>query len=84
MLGTETNTQIGAEKQIDLQLGYAFETGDLKGLSLTLQINNLTNASAVQTRGPEVVGSAGNSKGLLPWKVDNFGRVLLLGASYKF
>ncbi|MCE4539152.1 TonB-dependent receptor [Pelomonas sp. P7] len=84
LLGTETNTQIGAEKQIDLQLGYAFETGDLKGLSLTLQINNLTNASAVQTRGPEVVGSAGNSKGLLPWKVDNFGRVLLLGASYKF
>jgi iron complex outermembrane receptor protein len=84
LLGTESNTHIDAEKQVDFQMGYAFETGPYKNLSILLQVNNLTNAPAVQQRGPEVVGSAGSSTGLLPWKYDNFGRSVLLGASYKF
>ncbi|MGI9134964.1 MAG: TonB-dependent receptor, partial [Rhodoferax sp.] len=81
LLNTETSTHIDAEKQIDLQLGYAFESGAYKGLSVLLQINNLTDAPAVQTQGPEV---GGNSQGLLPWKYSNFGRTTLLGATYKF
>ena len=32
---------------------------------------------------PETVGAAGSSTGLLPWLDDNYGRVLLIGASYK-
>jgi iron complex outermembrane recepter protein len=84
LLGTETNTQIDAEKQVDFQMGYLFDSGPYKNLSITLQVNNLTNAPAVQTRGPEVIGSAGSSSGLLPWKYDSFGRSVMLGASYKF
>jgi iron complex outermembrane receptor protein len=84
LLGTESNTHIDAEKQVDFQMGYAFENGPYKNLSLLLQVNNWTNAPAVQRRSPEVVGGAGTSTGLLPWKYDNFGRSVLLGGSYKF
>jgi len=84
LLNTENSTHIDSEKQIDLQLGYAFDEGTFKGLSLLLQVNNLTNEPAIQRRGPEVIGSAGNRTGLLPWKYDDYGRTVLLGASYKF
>lgn len=85
LLNTETSTHIDAERQIDLQLGYAFGDGSsLKGLSLLLQVNNLTNAPAVQRRSAEVLGSEGNKAALLPWRYDTYGRVVLLGATYKF
>jgi iron complex outermembrane receptor protein len=83
LLSTENSTHIDAERQVDAQLGYAFETGALKGLSLLAQANNLTNQPAIQRRSAQTVGSAGSSTGLLPWKYDDYGRVLLLGVSYK-
>lgn len=84
LLNTESSTHIDAERQVDLQVGYAFDSGYYKGLSLLLQVTNLTDEPAVQTRGPEVVGSAGDAKGLLPWKTESFGRSVMLGATYKF
>ncbi|MES2016041.1 MAG: TonB-dependent receptor [Pseudomonadota bacterium] len=81
LLSTEHSSHIAAEKQVDFQLGYSFEHGTYKGLSLLLQVNNVTDAPAVQTRGPEV---GGNGQGLLPWKYNSYGRTVLLGASYKF
>lgn len=81
LLATETNTHIDAEKQFDFQASYAFETGQYKGLSILLQVNNLTNAPSVTTQSPQV---GGVSTGLLPWKYSQFGRTLLLGANYKF
>lgn len=84
LLGTESSTHIDAEKQVDFQMGYQFENGPYKNLSLLLQVNNLTNAPAVQQRSAEIVGGAGSATGLLPWKYDNFGRSVMLGASYKF
>src|SRR5262249_35125081 len=84
ILNTLRSTRIDAESQVDAQLGYAFESGPLDGLTLLLQGNNLTNERAVTSQSPEVVGSAGSSSGLLPWEDDNYGRVYLLGASYKF
>jgi iron complex outermembrane receptor protein len=83
ILNTLRSTRIDAEKQVDAQLGYEFNTGPLKGLSLLLQGNNLSNAPAITRQSPETVGSAGNSLGLLPWTYDDYGRVLLFGASYK-
>ncbi|MBE0548825.1 MAG: TonB-dependent receptor, partial [Rubrivivax sp.] len=83
LLNNETS-RIDSEKQVDLQIGYAFETGTYKGLSVLLQVNNLTNSPYVTNRGPEVVGSAGNSAGLIPWVYAEYGRTVLLGASYKF
>jgi iron complex outermembrane receptor protein len=83
ILNTLRSTHIDAERQVDAQLGYSFDTGALKGLSLLLQGNNLTNAPAVTRQSPETVGTAGSSTGLLPWTYEDFGRVLLFGASYK-
>jgi iron complex outermembrane receptor protein len=81
LLGTEYSSHIDAETQYDFQMGYSFEQGTYKGLSILLQVNNVTDEPAAQTRGPEV---GGNGKGLLPWKYNTYGRQLLLGASYKF
>ena len=81
LLATEYSSHIDAEAAVDVQLGYSFERGPLKGLSLLLQAYNLTNQPAVQTKGPEI---GGVGSGLLPWKYNTYGRSYLLGASYKF
>lgn len=81
ILGTEYSSHIEAQAQVDFQLGYAFEHGTYQGLSLLLQVNNLTDTPSAQTKGPEI---GGNSNGQLPWKNNSYGRQVLLGASYKF
>lgn len=81
ILNTQRSTQIDAESQIDAQIGYDFQSGTLEGLTLLLQGNNLTNELAVTRQSSEVGGS---ETGLLPWEDNNYGRVIMLGASYKF
>jgi iron complex outermembrane recepter protein len=81
ILNTLRSTQIDAESQYDAQIGYDFNTGSLTGLTLLLQGNNLTNEPAITRQSSEIGGS---SSGLLPWEDDNYGRVIMLGASYKF
>jgi iron complex outermembrane receptor protein len=81
LLGTEYSSHIDAETQYDFQLGYSFEQGTYKGLSILLQVNNVTDEPSAQTAGPEV---GGNGKGQLPWKYNTYGRQFLLGANYKF
>jgi iron complex outermembrane receptor protein len=82
ILNTLRSTQIDAESQIDAQIGYDFSsTGRFRGLTLLLQGNNLTNEAAITRQSSEIGGS---SSGLLPWEDDNYGRVIMLGASYKF
>jgi len=81
ILNTLRSTQIDSESQFDAQIGYDFNDGTFKGLTLLLQGNNLTNEPAVTRQSSEIGGS---SSGLLPWEDDNYGRVILLGASYKF
>ena len=59
-----------------MQLGYAFsESSALSGLSLLLQINNITNEPY-----REYYPTSGN----LPQMYNEYGRQVLLGASYKF
>ena len=82
ILNTLRSTQIDAESQIDAQIGYDFNSGTLEGLTLLLQGNNLTNEVSITRQSPEVGGSV--TTGLLPWQDDNYGRVIMLGASYKF
>jgi iron complex outermembrane receptor protein len=81
ILNTQRSTQIDAESQIDAKLGYDFTSGTLEGLTLLLQGNNLTNELAITRQSSEVGGSP---TGLLPWEDNNYGRVIMLGASYKF
>ncbi len=70
---------IEPEKIVDLQLGYSFETGQLKGLSLTFQVNNLTDAPYKTS-----VTSDDDHMRVLPERYNEYGRQFLLGATYKF
>jgi iron complex outermembrane recepter protein len=62
------------ETLTDLQLGYEFQTGMLKGLNLLLQVNNLDNE-------PYREYDAGSGRDT---KLDEYGRTILFGVSYKF
>ena len=62
------------EKVVDLQIGYAFSQGMYSGLSLLLQVNNLTDQAyrTYQTTQDH------------PLEYQKYGRTFLAGASYKF
>ncbi|MEO8101510.1 MAG: TonB-dependent receptor [Betaproteobacteria bacterium] len=65
---------IKGERVIDAQVGYAFDSGSWKGLSLLLQVNNVNN-TPYQTYDtvPEK-----------PNQYTTYGRTTLLGVNYKF
>lgn len=65
---------VKGESVVDIQVGYGFDQGSLKGLSLTFQVNNLTDA-AYQTYSDTPDKPAEYAK---------YGRTVLLGANYKF
>lgn len=71
-------SEILAERQIDLQLGYAIEEGAYKGLSFLFQVNNLNN-SPYQTR----QGDAFSGGSYAPERYTTYGRQILLGLNYK-
>jgi iron complex outermembrane receptor protein len=64
---------IKAEKEVDLQLGYDFQSGPLKGASLLLQVNNANNAKyqEYQDRPDNITSSV------------KYGSTVLLGLNYK-
>ena len=64
---------VKGESVLDAQLGYSFNQGSLKGLSLIMQVNNLTNA-AYQTYSDTPEKQLDYAK---------YGRTVLLGANYK-
>lgn len=80
-------TRINSDDVVDLQLGYAFEQGQFKGLSLLFQVNNLTDSATQQMQ--SINGLAGANPTADPsqlvtkW-VNHFGRQMLFGANYKF
>jgi len=71
-------SEILAERQIDLQLGYAIEEGAYKGLSFLFQVNNLNN-SPYQTR----QGDPFSGGSYAPERYTTYGRQILLGLNYK-
>jgi len=73
-------TRILANRQTDLQLGYAFSSGRWNGLSLLLQVNNLSNSpdSTVQ-----IATLPNNVPMTRPLEYDTWGRTVLLGFNYK-
>ena len=62
------------ETLTDLQFGYEFGSGRLKGLNLLLQVNNAGNE-------PYREYDSGSGRDT---KIDEYGRTILFGASYKF
>jgi len=69
---------IEPEKIVDLQLGYAFETGQFKGLSVLFQVNNLTDEPYRTS-----VSATDNPNLTLPERYNTYGRQYLLGLNYK-
>jgi iron complex outermembrane receptor protein len=65
-----------------MQVGYAFDEGQYKGLSVLLQVNNLTNTPYVTSQSPQIGGD--NPSGVLPLTYATYGRTVLLGMNYKF
>ena len=77
-----TTRQQAADRVVDLQLGYAFEEGDLKGLSLLFQVNNLTDTATYNRK--SVGPNAPDPTVLLPNYTYRYGRQTLVGMNYKF
>lgn len=73
-------TKILANRQTDLQLGYAFSDGRWKGLSILLQVNNLTNSPDATA---QISGLPNNVQVTRPLEYDTWGRSVLLGFNYK-
>ena len=71
-------TNILPDRQTDLQLGYEFQGGGLKGLSVLLQVNNVAN-SPYATQ----FGSGFSAAVLAPEEYNKYGRQTLLGVSWK-
>ena len=78
--GDNVPAAILAETITDMQLGYAFESGRLHGLSVLFQVNNLGNEPY---RTQEAISEgATNPSALLPERYTTYGREYLLGITY--
>lgn len=73
-------TKILANRQTDMQLGYAFSGGHWNGLSLLLQVNNLTNSSDSSV---QVATLPNNVPMTRPLDYNTWGRTVLFGINYK-
>ncbi|MGM9482563.1 TonB-dependent receptor [Roseateles sp. NT4] len=80
--GENVPSMISAETILDAQLGYSFESGAFKGLSLTLQVNNLRDRP-YRTRVGISTGAV-DPTATLPERYTSYGRQYLLGGTYKF
>ncbi|MDQ2990836.1 MAG: TonB-dependent receptor, partial [Pseudomonadota bacterium] len=77
-----TTRQQDADRVADLQVGYEFQDGAYKGLSILLQVNNLDDKTTQNRVTPG--DNAPDKTMLLPNYTSYFGRQILLGANYKF
>ncbi len=77
-----TTLQYAADKVVDAQLGYAFDQGSLKGLSLLLQVSNLLDKPTMNFK--SVGANAPDASQLMPNYIRYFGRQTLIGANYRF
>ncbi len=73
--GGNVRARAAGETVVDAQVGYEFQEGTLKGLSLLLQAQNLTDA-------PFKTFNPGHPEQILDYQ--RFGRRYLLGASFKY
>lgn len=77
-----TTLQQAADKIADVQIGYAFEDGPMKGLGLTLQVGNVFDKPTMNYK--SVTGEAPDKTQLMPNYIRYFGRTTTVGMTYKF
>lgn len=80
--GENVPSAISAESIIDLQLGYTWAAGALRGLGVLFQVNN-ANDEPYRTRVGIATGSV-DPKATLPERYTTYGRQYLLGLTYTF
>jgi TonB-dependent receptor len=83
----DVTTKISSDNVVDLQLGYAFNQGYFKGLSLMFQVNNLTDSATQQMssiNGLEGKNPTPDKSQLVSKWVNQFGRQMLFGVNYKY
>lgn len=76
--GDLATSTIESEKLVDLQVGYAIENGQYKGLSVLFQINNLTDEPYRTSKSSDYDPTLS-----LPERYNTHGRQFLLGLTYK-
>ena len=72
---------IEAERITDLQFGYSFESGAMKGLSVLFQVNNLNDTPYRTSLADD--SSTSTPLRMMPERYYTYGRKYLLGVSYK-
>jgi len=73
--GDRTKVNFNGEKVVDVQMGYTFQAGPLKDLSVLLQVNNVNN---------EPFSSSFDAGESQPKQYFEYGRTYLLGLNYRF
>lgn len=81
---TTSYTKTSADNIVNMQFGYAFDSGWYKGLSLTLQLNNVTDSALVTQKSVGAQGFNPDPAALVPYEVRKFGRQVGLGVGFKF
>ena len=77
-----TTLQYLTDKVVDVQLGYAFEEGTMKGLSLVLSVGNLQDRPTINTK--SLGANAPDQTAQAPNLIRYNGRTTLVGVNYKF
>jgi iron complex outermembrane receptor protein len=84
---SNVTTKINSDDVVDMQLGYAFEQGAYKGLSIMFQVNNLTDSATQQMQSINTLGgnnpTPDTSQLVTKW-INRYGRQMLFGVNYKF
>jgi iron complex outermembrane receptor protein len=80
--GDNQGSAISGENLVDAQAGYSFEAGPLAGLSVLLQVLNVTDEPYRTSVG--VATGTSNPNTLMPERYNTYGRQYLLGATFKF
>jgi TonB-dependent receptor len=73
-------TQVQTDRTLNFQAGYEFQGGAAKGLSILLQINNLSNSP---DRTVQITSLPAGGSFATPLEYDTYGRTFLLGVNYK-
>ena len=82
---TNSVSAIQQETITDLQVSYNFQSGSLKGLSLLVEVNNLTDTPyRTETNNDGYTYTHNNAYFLVPEAYQTYGRETLIGFNYKF
>jgi iron complex outermembrane recepter protein len=84
LFATRGYTEILADRQVDAQIGYTFQSGALNGLGILFQVNNLTDSPYRTRLGLDTGGTRTGDGDALLETYEKYGRQFLLGFNYRF